>query len=203
MASLSAGVQSRAATAQEALKENNNKMAALFNELSKAGIDKKDIQTNHFNIHPVISHPKAGKNRTPKITSYSVENKVIIRIRDMEKTGSVLAALVKAGANSISNLSFDISDKKARLDEVRKAALLDARQKANIYAETLGRSIKELVSLSEAGSPDFRPLRAAQALSMDMLNESEVPVSGGELKLSISIKTSWALKEETTERPEE
>ena len=116
MATISAGVQSRAKTAEAALADNNAKMEALFAALEKAGIARKDIQTHNFNIHPEIVYPKrtsSAEPRPPKIVGYNVNNQIGVKIRKLSNVGSVLTALVNAGANNMSGLQFDISDKAA------------------------------------------------------------------------------------------
>ncbi|WP_114009519.1 SIMPL domain-containing protein [Cohaesibacter intestini] len=195
MALVSAGVQSRAKQAQQALAENNTKMQALFAELEKAGIDKKDIQTDNFNIHPEIVYPQNNNSniqRAPEIVGYVVNNQVGVKIRKLENVGSVLTALVNAGANNMSGLRFDVSDKANLMDEARKAAIANARAKAELYATELGTSIKRLTSLSENGGnrpPVPMMMRAGKAEMM----VADVPVAEGTLSMSITINTNWEL----------
>ena len=152
MAIVSAGVESRAKNAKDALADNNEKMAALMAELKKAGIEGKNIQTSSFNIYPQLIYPKSSNEaKAPEVTGYVVSNRATIRIHDLGSIGSVLTALVNAGSNDISGLTFDISNKDQLLDEARKQALADARHKAELYAAELGSSLSSLQSLSESG----------------------------------------------------
>ena len=195
MAVVSAGVQSRAKQAQQALAENNTKMQALFAELEKAGIDKKDIQTDNFNIHPEIVYPQNSKSsppRPPEIVGYIVNNQVGVKIRKLENVGSVLTALVQAGANNMSGLRFDVSDKATLMDKARKAAIADARAKAELYATELGTSIKRLTSLSENGGYQPPAPIMMRAAKMEMA-ASSVPVAEGTMSMSITVNTSWEL----------
>ena len=195
MALISAGVQSRAKTAENALADNNAKMQALFAALETAGIEKKDIQTSNFSIHPDIIYPKATQKnpaQAPRIVGYVVNNQVGVKIRKLNAIGSVLTALVEAGANAMSGLSFDVSNKKSLMEQARKAALDDARSKATLYATELGTSVKRLIALSEGGG--YRPpapvmLRAAKSEMMS----ADVPVSEGTMSMTITISTSWEL----------
>nr|WP_320141351.1 SIMPL domain-containing protein [uncultured Cohaesibacter sp.] len=196
MAILSAGVESRAENAKEALADNNAKMAKLMAELKKAGIKEKNIQTSNFNIHPqlVYSDSKA-QPQAPKVVGYVVSNRATLRIHDLGSVGSVLTALVNAGANDISGLSFDISNKEKLLDEARKEALADARHKAELYAKELGTDLASLQSLSESGgfrNPQPMMLRAAKMESV----ASDVPVAEGEMEVSITLNASWFLKDD-------
>ncbi|WP_119308257.1 SIMPL domain-containing protein [Cohaesibacter haloalkalitolerans] len=195
MAILSAGVESMAKNAKDALADNNAKMAALMAELEKAGIEKKDIQTTNFNIHPQLVYPNsASEARAPEVVGYVVSNRATVRIHDLGSVGSVLTALVNAGSNDISGLSFDISNKKELLDEARKAALADARHKAELYATELGSSVDKLQSLSESGGfipPQPMMMRAAKLEAV----ASDVPVAEGEMEVSITVNANWFLKD--------
>ncbi|WP_180966724.1 SIMPL domain-containing protein [Cohaesibacter celericrescens] len=190
MAIVSAGVQSRSETAQAALAANNASMKALFDELEKAGIEKKDIQTANFNINPEIVYPKTNK-QAPQIVGYIVNNQVSVNIRKLENVGSVLTALVDAGSNNMSGLQFDVSNKTELLAQARKAAIADARQKAQLYATELGVKIKRLTSLSESGGYRPQPMMM-RAAKMEMMS-ADVPVAEGSMQISISVNTSWEL----------
>ena len=196
MATLSAGVESRAKEAKDALADNNTKMAKLMEELKKAGIKDKDIQTTSFNIHPQLVYPNsASENRAPEVVGYVVSNRATVRIADLGSVGSVLTALVEAGANDISGLTFDISNKQALLDEARKEALADARHKADLYAKELGTKLNKLESLSESGgfqTPQPMMMRAAKFEAIS----SDVPVAEGEMEVTITVNASWYLEDE-------
>ncbi|SNZ20813.1 SIMPL domain-containing protein [Cohaesibacter gelatinilyticus] len=193
LAIISAGVHSRSKTTKQALADNNSKMAALFSTLEEAGIDKKDMQTSNFNIHPEMRYPRKGENKPPMIVGYNVNNQLTVKIRDLAKIGTVLTALVEAGANNMSGLRFDVSNKKSKLEEARKAALADAKAKANLYATELGVKIKRLKSLSESGGYNAPRPMMMKAARMEMAMDAPVPVAEGSLSLSINVNTTWEL----------
>lgn len=193
MAVVSAGVQTQKKQAKEALAENNRKMAALMAELKKAGIESKDIQTSNFNIHPQMVYPKQREAKPPRIVGYNVSNQVAVKIRKLESVGTVLTALVEAGANNMSGLHFDVSDKAEKLAEARKAAIADARAKAKLYADGVDVKIKRLKSLSENGSYAPSPVMMRAPKMEMMADAAPVPVAQGSMSLSININTSWEL----------
>ena len=60
---------------------------------------------------------------------------VTVRVKDVARLGEVLDAIVAAGANEINGITFVRDDSSATEDEARRAAVADARHKAEILAE--------------------------------------------------------------------
>ena len=200
IAVLNAGVVSRADTARMALNDNSEKMSRLFDELGKAGILKKDIQTSNFRIYPEVTNRVVkrvynstfnGTENVPVVVGYKVENQVTVQIREMEVVGNVITALVDVGANNMSNLSFQSSDMEKYMKEARQLAIKDAQEKANLYATGIGAKVDHLVSMTEMGGAV--PVRRMAMLAADSMMEKAAPVSGGEISARIEVSTSWEL----------
>src|SRR5689334_22447183 len=54
LATVSTGVETRAATAAEALAANSEAMTAVFAALEAAKVEKRDFQTSQLNLNPVF-----------------------------------------------------------------------------------------------------------------------------------------------------
>src|SRR5690606_2725660 len=100
---------------------------------------------------------KYAENQPPTITGYQASNTVSIKVREIDRLGKVLDALVASGANQINGPSFEIDEPEAVYDEARRAALEQAQQRAKMYADSLGMQVKRIVSISEGGG--FQPPR--------------------------------------------
>ena len=79
------------------------------------------------------------------------------RVRDIDRLGATLDALVGAGANSIDGLSFDLADPKQVLGEARDAAVADALAKAKRYAAAAGVQLGAIISIEEGGGTAAAP----------------------------------------------
>ena len=175
MASVSVGVTTQARDAAEAMAANNRAMASLFDVLDKFGIAETDRQTSGFSVYPRRDRQIDGRN-TSEITSYVVSNQVTVRIRDLDRLGELLSAVVGSGSNQLGSLSFGNSDEAKLLDEARTLAVANARHKASLYAEAAGGKLGRVISISEAGAAQPAPLmRAGMAMQMEA-----VPVAAGE-----------------------
>jgi uncharacterized protein YggE len=193
MAVISAGVVTNAKTADAALKENANKMAAVFAALKKSGIKDKDIQTSGINVSPQYVYEE---KKAPAITGYQASNNVNVAIHDLKIVGSVLDTLVSQGANQINGPTFSIEDTDDLMDQARKDAMVKARKRAELYAAASGLKIKRILSISEQGGynpPGPVPMFAmAKAMRADAAQESS-PVSAGQVDVNVTVNVAYEL----------
>ncbi len=192
MATVTSGVTSDAATAQAALTRNNAAMTAVINALKAAGVAEDDIQTANFSVSPQYLPYQPGQTGAPRISSYQVSNQVSARVRKLDKLGNTLDALVQAGSNQISGVSFDLNEPKPFLDGARKKAVADARAKAELYAAAAGVSVGQVIQISESVSatPMFVEYRMAAAAPAD----AGVPIAAGQNTISANITVTYELR---------
>src|SRR5262249_46155217 len=111
---VSAGVESQAPTAKDALAKNIAAMTRVVDALKSAGIDPKDIQTTDFSVNP--QYEDRDDKKPPRIVGYSVDNMVYVTTHDKSRIGAVLDQLVQAGSNSIGGVYFSV-DKPEELEK--------------------------------------------------------------------------------------
>jgi uncharacterized protein len=190
VAVISAGVVVQAATASAALADNTRAMNAVLEQLRTSGLAAEDVQTAQFAVSPLFETQRPGAETTapPRIVGYQVSNQVTARVRDLDRLGGVLDALVSAGANSINGPAFDLADPKQLLGEARDAAVADALAKAKRYAAAAGVELGEILSIEESGfyAPP-RPMMRAEAMAAD------VPIAPGQTELSASVTITFAI----------
>jgi uncharacterized protein YggE len=196
MATINSGVTTQGASAREALDANTAAMNELIAALKEAGIEARDIQTSGFSVNPNYVYSDArdelGYSMPPKINGYQVSNSVTVVVRDLEELGSILDKSVTVGANTVNGVNFSVADPTDLLNEARKAAFADAREKAELYADAAGSKLGDLESISErqdfnGGSPYPMYARAEMAAS------APVPVEAGEMSFAITVNVSWDL----------
>ena len=150
------GVTTPGRTASAALAQNSTDLAAVIGTIKDAGVAEKDIGTSGFSIYPVYAQNSDGSQvQPPKIVGYEVSNEVRVTIRDIAKSGGILDKVVTAGANQVNGISFDSADRKTPADAALKAAIADAKRKAEIMAAAAGVKLVRIlsVSASEGGGP--------------------------------------------------
>jgi uncharacterized protein len=188
-AEVSAGVVTQAATAAQALAQNNAAMEKVIKAVTAAGIAEKDIQTTSVSVIP---QRRQGRQepQPPDIVGYEVSNQVRIKVRDLTVLGRLLDALVGQGANALGGISFTVGDPAPVLDQARTNAMADARRKAEVYARAAGATLGPLLSIREGAAPVPRfggEMPRAMAVSA-------VPVAPGEQEFQASITVTYALR---------
>ncbi|MDH5823382.1 SIMPL domain-containing protein [Luteimonas sp. RD2P54] len=190
VATLSAGVVTQAPDANAALRANAAQMQQLMAAVREAGIADKDTQTSGLSVHPQYRH---DGDSAPVITGYQASNTVSLKVRDIGSLGDVLDALVASGANQVNGPSFEIDQPDEAYDEARRGALAKARERAEMYAESLGLRVRRIVSISEGGGfmPPPMPMMRMRAEAQDMAASS--PVSPGESTLTANLDVVFEL----------
>lgn len=187
------GVESAGKDAGEALTENNTAMQRLMDTLERNDIEKKNIQTSNFNISPRYDNsrpPRGEAAQQPKIVGYSVSNRVRVKSTKIDQLGSLLDALVREGANSMYGIEFGVSDPKAAKDKAARAAVADAKRKAELLAEAAGVRLGSPIKISEASHDGPRPMMMEARM---MMADSSVPVSEGEQQIKATITVTYKL----------
>lgn len=187
MATISLGVTTDAPGAREAIDANSRAMAGVLERLSTLDVAKRDIQTQGFSVSPRWEN---RSNQQPRITGFVAQNRVMVRVRDLAALGGILDTVARDGANSFNGLSFGLQEPGPAQDEARRAAVSEARRKAELYAEAAGVTLGPLMQLGEA---DFaaQPMPMARA-EMAMVSDA-VPVAAGELSITARVTLVYAI----------
>lgn len=185
------GVHSEGQSAAEAVAAKNTQAQDVTDALLAKGIAKKDIRTTTFSIYSQQEYDANG-NPTGKV-KYIVDNSVFVTVRYIPKLGDVLDAALKAGANTISGIQFDVEDKTAALSEARKAAVNNARVKADELAEALGVSVGEVQTISESTSAGSQPLYDTGAAA-PVSETASVPVQAGQMLFTVEVTIMYEIR---------
>jgi uncharacterized protein YggE len=189
MAELSAGVQTRAPTARAALDQNNVVMTRVRAALKTAGIADKDVQTAQLNVSPVYQRNNTTGERHPD--GYQVSNSVLVRVRALPTIGTLLDALVSAGANTLGSVRFLIAHPQPLMDEARRRAVADAEHRAKALADAAGVHLGKVQRIDEGGVQVPRPLMAQADFAM---RSSAVPVATGEQEIRVTLSVRFGIQ---------
>lgn len=183
------GLETASKSLAEAQRRNSTIMSKVTERLRDLQIDKERMQTSSFSVSP---HYRPPSNRptdvppsSPEIIGYVVSNMVTVEIRALDKVGTVIEEVLKAGANTFHGLHWGLRDEQAvRLSALKQAAA-KAREKAAVLSDALGVKLVRVVSVTEGGHV-VRPAVAMARMAME-LSAEDVPISAGELKVEATV----------------
>ncbi|OYX34945.1 MAG: hypothetical protein B7Y99_04805 [Caulobacterales bacterium 32-69-10] len=183
-ATITLGVSVQAPTAAAAMAENRTRMNATIAALKAQGIAERDIQTSGLNLNPQYVYEP---NKPQRLTGYQAANDVTITVRDLARLGTVVDAVVAAGANQINGIAFGLANPRAAEDAARRAAVQALSAKAALYAEATGTRLVRLVNLSEGGGYTPQPPRPMFRMAAQSADAASTPVQPGELSVRIDV----------------
>lgn len=191
-AAVTTGVETLAPSPAAALAENSAAVNALLEVLTAHGVEARDVQTSGFNLFPQYRHDR-NDGGEPTLIGYTVSNQLTIRVRELDRLGALLDALVQAGSNRMSGIEFQHADLEALTDAARRAAVAEARRRAGLYAEAAGVRVGAVLSISEAGASPPQPMYR-MAMEADMA--AATPIAAGEQQVQASVQVVFALEQD-------
>lgn len=186
MATITLGISAQSGTARDAMDQTSAVMGAVIDRLQGFEIAPRDIQTSDLSLGPVYDHSR--NDGPPRITGYMASNTVSVRVRDLDSLGQVLDAVLEDGANTLNRLSFGLQDDTTFLNDARRAAVADARAKADLFAQASDVALGAVISLVELGQAGPVPEAMFARMAADA-----VPVAAGETTLSAQVQIVYAL----------
>ena len=188
-ASVEIGITTIGNTAQQAGNNNAAVMQKIQNALMAMGLQKDDIKTSSYNFYPTYD-----KDNNQLITGYRAENSIVVTTHDINQIGDVIDTAVKNGATNVDSVNFAVNDIKKYKETALKAAVRDAKNKSKAIASELGKSVVNVVSVTEGNVyiENYQPSN----IDMKMLSSrmtAATPIQARDLKVSARINISFEI----------
>ena len=183
------GVQTQAESAGEALEENNLLMQEVISATLEAGIDEDEIQTQQLRLQPVYSQTLNAVDPLT-VTGYQAFNSVAVTAQDLSTLGELLDAAVEAGANTVEGIQFEIDNREALSAQAREAAVNDALEKAEQFAELTGTELGMVMTITEISSEQPQPIAVEDVAAVG----GAVSISPGTETVEARVQVSWQLE---------
>ena len=147
------GVNIRDRNALKAQQRANEVIAAVRKVLTDNGIASEDINTGYVELFTIYDYDYSSGSDA--VSMYTANSMLAIQLKDMTQVGKVIDLAFGAGANSLNGVSFSASDTDAARKEALKAAVEQARVKAEVLAEAAGLKIIGIEAINEGGTYSF------------------------------------------------
>jgi len=178
------GVETRAATASIAARDNAQRQGAVIDAIVAAGVPRTQIATESYTVAPNVRYDPTTQKST--VSGYVVSNTVRVEVQRIDQVSAVLDAALAKGANQINSLDFSASN----ADSARRVALGRAVTRARADAEAVARAaggsvgaLLEVVTMDAGPRPVFRTMATAQ--------NAPTPVEPGQQRVQASITARW------------
>lgn len=200
MATFSVGMEARNEEMKVAQDQVTDEANAITEMLLERGVAEEDIVTSSYQVTPENKYDFNGN--FVRIEHYVVRMTITITVHDIDLVGELLDESVTLGADFVSKITFAVSDPDPHIQEARKAAIADAKLKAEDYATGSDSTLTGLFSLYESSSPQptARESEAApmmeSAADVDMASSESNPVdvSAGTSSIVVRVETTWTIE---------
>ena len=189
-ATVTMGVSTTDASAQNAMNKNAQEATALVNTLTSKGVAEKDIQTSDLSVNPNFDNKS-------NITGYTVSNTVTVTMHDLKNAGSIIDAAAAAVGNDVrlENVSLSISNTSPLLAQARADAVKDALTQGQQLASAAGVKLGAIRTIDDTGNELSTPQVFAGAGASQALKSAAVPtpVQPGSQQLSVSVNVQFEI----------
>ncbi|MCC2672497.1 MAG: outer membrane protein 28Kda [Armatimonadetes bacterium] len=191
IATVRLGITSQATTAGAVQAEVSRTAQAILEAVVRTGLDRKQIQTSQLILHPIYAPQKPENLEPPRIVAYRASNVVSIRIEQISKSGQVIDAGLKAGANELQGISFGLKDELPARERALREAVKEAQSKARVIAEALGVKLGPVQEVQEGGVHIVQPFMGGAMMARAA--DASTPVSPGEITVNANVTVRYRI----------
>lgn len=194
------GAVAQAESASAAQDQVNEIIQAAVAAIRGIGIREEAIATAGIALHPVYAdhHPRpvdGGRDgpREPRIVAYRASNSLRVTVDDLARVGDVIDEGVKAGANQIEELSFQLKDDTAARRQALTGASNQARAKAEAIAQAMGLKLDGVLEVTEGGVHVLRPRMelARVGVAAAAMDVASTPVQPGQVDVQATVTVTY------------
>ena len=186
---ISVSVESKGVKAAEVKKENDSKIDAVIKFIKKMNLDKQDYQTQRVNLNDQYNYQNKKHN-------YVATQTIVILLKDLTKYDELMEGLVEAGINNINGVEFKSSKIETYKSEARKAAIKEAKLKAEDYVSVLSQKVGKAFTITD-NSQNYYPQPMYAMAEMKNADQQMAPretLAIGEIEIISNVTVSFVLE---------
>src|SRR3989344_2338668 len=176
------------------------KEKAVLDFLAEQKIDKKDIKTESYNSYPKYNYYSPCNSGlcpigdVPKLIGYEVSENISVKVRDLDKAGTLVQGIGTLGVAEFNGPTFSIENEDELKAQARKMAIDEAKAKAETLANDLGVRLVRIVNFSEDGNYPMMYGKEMMALeaTQDVSVTPQLPT--GENKIVSNVVITYELR---------
>ncbi|MEX2052092.1 MAG: SIMPL domain-containing protein [Candidatus Paceibacterota bacterium] len=159
--------------------------------LKENGVAEKDIQASNASFYPKYEY----KARTPAIYAYEASESITVKVRNTDDAGRLIQGLGTLGVSNLNGPNFTIDDEESLKAEARKAAIAEAKTKAEVLAKDLGVKLGRVAEFSESGNyPMYYAKDARLSIGEAQASDSAPELPKGENTVSVDVVITYEIR---------
>lgn len=186
------GVTSEEKLLGKAYNSNTHAMNAVISVVRGIPVKDSDIKTSSYTVTPVYQKDERGRQLPGKPIMFRVRQQLIVKIRDISRTGGLIDKVMANGANVFDGIRFSSSKIEEHEKEAKIRAAKDAREKAHLIAKSLGVKIGKVLKVNESSA---RPYLARQtgAFAESSMARSAPQIEPGSMEVTATCNVIYEI----------
>ncbi|NWG24204.1 MAG: SIMPL domain-containing protein [Pseudorhodoplanes sp.] len=149
-----------------------------------------EIERSSFRLDQVRQPHVPGSPPRPQEVEYRAVTTFELKSRKLDAIDDAITAVATTGLFEVHNLRFGLDEKNKGLNDARRNAVADARERANVYAQAAGVQLGDILVIidTDARMPrEFAAEPAAMARSMKVIPPETLTLNAG-------VTITWRIK---------
>ncbi|MBF9196612.1 SIMPL domain-containing protein [Microvirga sp. BT290] len=159
-------------------------------------IEKSNFRVNERRVPRQLTPAEVTQGRRPEslVEGYTAVTTFSVGMSSLDKLNQSISKLAETGLFEISSVQFYVRNERAALNQARRAAMLDAREQAQAYAEPVNLKLGQIIAITDG---EARPIDGMADLP---LRRADGPytvqiVPPATLEFSASVNVTWRIGE--------
>jgi uncharacterized protein YggE len=171
--------------ATSAHRDRASRATNALRDMKKDGIN---IEQSSFHLNETRppqgpgSPPGRGEPEYQAVTSYE------LRLTQLDKVDAVITAIASGGLFEVRGIRFGIEERNPGMNEARRNAVEDARNRATAYAQAAGVQLGDIIRITDADARTPREFMAATPMARRV---QVIPPES--LMLSATVTIAWRI----------
>lgn len=202
-ANISISVETSDKNSLKASEENKITTKKIIDIINKKLDNSKGekLSTANFVVYPNYSNN--GRN----IVSYTCRNTILVKLKELEKTGNIIDLAINNGAAKINNVTFDVENEQNMCNELLPDAINNTKIRAGIIAKGLNLQITGVSKVNSncyvqnsSNYATYANAKLARTMSMGASADSEesasnnTPIEPKSIKVRASVNVDYKTK---------
>jgi uncharacterized protein YggE len=187
-ASLTVEVVTKGRSLDAATSSHRDRAARATNVLRDMRKDGLAIEQSSFRLNEMrppqvpATPPGRGEPEYQAITSYE------LKLTQLDKVDAVITAMASSGLFEVRGIRFGIDERNPGMNEARKNAVEDARNRATAYAQAAGVQLGDIVRITDTDARTPREFMTAAPMARSV---QVIPPEA--LTLSATVTITWRI----------